>query len=211
MRLRSLLVLVSFASSLSACGPNLVRRVGERWTIEGETKTEGVAEPSKSKTLYLVEGVDSDGSAQIAVMSPVDNSLVGTLVVDPRGQTVAFVGKTTCYFQKPFGWGKGPLTVGSTVSLDNTQTCDPNKPRTISGTAKVEAREKLDTVLGSLDVVKLSGTRRSTATDDAPYDETFTVYWSERYQFEVSSLTSFTSTSSGTSDSKLTSYTPAPD
>lgn len=218
MRLRSLLVLVSFASSLTACGPNLVRRVGERWTIEGETKHEGTAEPSTSKTLYLVEGVDTDGSAQIAIVSPTDNSLVGTLVVDSSGQTIAFLGaRTSCYYQKPFGWGKGPLTVGSTVSLDNTQTCDPKKPRTVSGTAKVEAREKLDTVLGSLDVVKLSGTRRYTTTDDPPFEETFTVYWSERYQFEVSSVTNFTSTpatgeaSRGTSDLKLTSYTPAPD
>ncbi len=65
MRLGSLLVLVSLGSSLSACGPpgaapgpNIVRRVGERWTIEGEQKSEGVAEPSKLKTLYLVQGVD---------------------------------------------------------------------------------------------------------------------------------------------------------
>jgi len=139
------------------------------------------------------------------------------LIVDASGQTIAFLGMRACYSQKPFGWGKGPLTVGSTVSLDNTQTCDPKKPRIVSGTAKVEAREKLDTVLGSLDVVRISGTRRYTSSDDPLYEETFTVFWSERYQIEVSSLTNFTSTpvtgeaSRGTSDLKLTSYAPAPD
>lgn len=107
--------------------------------------------------------------------------------------------------------------MGSTVSLDNTQTCDPRKPRTVSGTAKVEAREKLDTVLGSLDVVKISGTRRSTSSDEPSYEETFTISWSERYQLEVANVTSFTSTpvtgeaSRGTSDLKLTSYTAAAD
>lgn len=215
----ALLPSVLLALSLVGCGPGATaRKVGESWTTrQVGVVTEPTDAPMSSPNVnvFFVESLDAEGTARVSLYKEDHGGFGLALLVDATGQVVGVTGSVLCRYEKPYGFAPPRSDVGAKWSLDNTVTCDPGDPGIITGSAEVVARETLDTAFGSLEVLKISATRR-TARKQYTYDETVTLHWSTALDLEVKNHSEWVNTSPeagnssrGTSDMDLVAHAPA--